>query len=396
MPNVPRTVSTFAAVVTVVGTVVAGTAGTASAAGGADATAKRPPVRSYTDVAVPGYAFRVIGERTLPARYRYAGVGGLSGIDYNAAKDRWYAISDDRSEHLPARFYTFDLDVTATGLGEPRVTDITLLKRPDGKFYPKGSVDPEAIRFDPAAGDLTWTSEGERLVPTDGTAPTLVSPGAYRSTTGGASTAELTQPAVLAASAGETGPRRNLALEGLTLSANGNGVITAMEGPLLQDGAEPTPTSGAPVRVTLHSKATGQPVNQLVYQLDPVPAASPTGGAASNGVTEILAVDNSHYLVLERAYIEGAGNSVRLYEMDIARATNVLNTPSLAGVTYTPTTKRLLVDFGAFGLGTVDNIEGMGWGPTLPNGERTLVLVSDDNFSSSQQTRFVALGVTLG
>lgn len=37
--------------------------------------------------------------------------------------------------------------------------------------------------------------------------------------------------------------------------------------------------------------------------------------------------------------------------------------------------------------------EGMTWGPTLPNGERTLVLVSDDNFSEDAVTQIVALGI---
>ncbi|WP_328460094.1 hypothetical protein [Streptomyces sp. NBC_00448] len=35
----------------------------------------------------------------------------------------------------------------------------------------------------------------------------------------------------------------------------------------------------------------------------------------------------------------------------------------------------------------------MTWGPTLPNGERTLVLVSDDNFSEDAVTQIVALGI---
>ncbi|MET7682340.1 esterase-like activity of phytase family protein [Streptomyces sp. NPDC005423] len=40
-----------------------------------------------------------------------------------------------------------------------------------------------------------------------------------------------------------------------------------------------------------------------------------------------------------------------------------------------------------------DNTEGMTWGPTLRDGERTLVLVSDDNFADDAVTQFVALGI---
>jgi hypothetical protein len=82
--------------------------------------------------------------------------------------------------------------------------------------------------------------------------------------------------------------------------------------------------------------------------------------------------------------------------MNMIGATSVLNTSSLAGARYAPTTKRLLVDFNALGLCTVGDIAGMGWGPTFSNGERSLVFVSNDKFSSSLQTQFIALGVTLG
>jgi hypothetical protein len=40
-----------------------------------------------------------------------------------------------------------------------------------------------------------------------------------------------------------------------------------------------------------------------------------------------------------------------------------------------------------------DNIEGLSWGP-LHNGKRTLILVSDNNFSPTQFTQFVALELT--
>jgi hypothetical protein len=41
----------------------------------------------------------------------------------------------------------------------------------------------------------------------------------------------------------------------------------------------------------------------------------------------------------------------------------------------------------------VDNIEGLTWGPRRVDGARTLVLVSDDNFSDKQVTQLVALAV---
>ena len=55
--------------------------------------------------------------------------------------------------------------------------------------------------------------------------------------------------------------------------------------------------------------------------------------------------------------------------------------------------KKLVADLAATGLSRIDNIEGITWGPRLPGGEHTVILVSDDNFSASQVTQIVALAV---
>ncbi|MDX2939877.1 esterase-like activity of phytase family protein [Streptomyces ipomoeae] len=42
----------------------------------------------------------------------------------------------------------------------------------------------------------------------------------------------------------------------------------------------------------------------------------------------------------------------------------------------------------------VDNVEGITLGPRLPDGRRTVLLVSDDNFSAVQTTQFLAFAAT--
>jgi Esterase-like activity of phytase len=54
----------------------------------------------------------------------------------------------------------------------------------------------------------------------------------------------------------------------------------------------------------------------------------------------------------------------------------------------------LLLDLDALGI-TLDNVEGMAIGPDLADGRRTLVLVSDNNFSPAQFTQ-VLLFALLG
>jgi hypothetical protein len=61
---------------------------------------------------------------------------------------------------------------------------------------------------------------------------------------------------------------------------------------------------------------------------------------------------------------------------------------AIAPGSYTSATKRLLIDFADAGFDHVDNLEGLSWGPTLPNGNRTLVIVSDNNFNETQETQF--------
>jgi hypothetical protein len=48
---------------------------------------------------------------------------------------------------------------------------------------------------------------------------------------------------------------------------------------------------------------------------------------------------------------------------------------------------------GSTGVSRVDNLEGMTFGPALPNGKRSLVLVSDNNFNPLQLTQFLAFEV---
>jgi hypothetical protein len=48
--------------------------------------------------------------------------------------------------------------------------------------------------------------------------------------------------------------------------------------------------------------------------------------------------------------------------------------------------KKSVTGFQVLGLPTVGNIEGMTWGSILPVGERTLLLVGDDNFAHDEVT----------
>lgn len=110
---------------------------------------------------------------------------------------------------------------------------------------------------------------------------------------------------------------------------------------------------------------------------------------AVNGLTELLEYAPDRFLVLERAFSAGHGtngNTVRIFDVDASQASNTLQEKNLRKIKYQPAHKNLIFDFKPYRKQLkeqiIDNIEGMTFGPDLPNGNKTLLLVSDDNFSS--------------
>ncbi|RKS06998.1 hypothetical protein DFP74_2648 [Nocardiopsis sp. Huas11] len=350
-------------------------------------------------VAVPAVAaerahapeIELLGEVRLPTGHQVEGteMGGISGLAYDAEADRFLAISDDRSDRDDARFYELSLDLADGDLveGDVDFTGVTTLRGADGRPYPQGTVDPEGIALD-GDGDVYVSSEGD--------AGDLVSPSVHRYTRDGASAAELPVPRDYAPTAdGDAGIRDNLAFESLTLTPSGRRLVTATENALVQDGEAATLEAGSRSRILEYHTRREQPKTEYVYETDPIPDAPvPAGGHADNGLVELLALDDTTFLALERSYSQGVGNDVRIYEVSTRPADRIR--PGRA-VTETPAVTKTLVaniedDFGV----APDNLEGMALGPDLPDGRRTLVMVSDNNFSAGQVTQFLAFAIDQG
>lgn len=341
-------------------------------------------------------SLKLIGQQVMPRRGEFQGtvVGGLSGIDYDAVNDRYVLVSDDRTatdSAQPPRMYTARLDFDAQRFTSVRMLSTFSMKQPDGATYPKVpdllTPDPEAVRLDPVSGNYLWTSEGERTPATATTAQRLIDPFIREITADGAHVREYALPAMFRMSAAERGPRSNLVFEGLTVTPDRTRTVVLAEGPRYEDGPAPTPTAGAVSRITVFDRATGTAQAQYAYPVERVQAEPvPAGQFAVSGATEILAITDTRFLVLERSFSVGVvGNQVRLYEIDVSRATDVSNTPALAGAGYAPVTKRLVLDFETLkaSLGGIANLEGMTFGPRLSNGHDSLVVVADDNFPTA-------------
>ena len=348
---------------------------------------------STPNPALADYTLRLIGRHTLDHRLQFGGttVGGLSGIDYDARTDRWVVISDDRSEYAPTRFYTARLTFVGDRFVDAALQTVVTFVLRDGTPYPLDAADAEAIRFDPSTGTLWWSSEGGRGAD-DG------DPFVRESDAEGRPVGSLPVDPMFRFTDDGRGPRRNRAFEGLALTADGRSLFVAMEGSLLQDGPMPTMQHGAWSRISRHDRAGaasfGAMRAQYAYPLDPIPSAGAwTAALALNGISEILASDNERLLVLERAFTIGGGWHVRLYEADWRGATDIGARASLVATTpFEPMTKRLVFDFDTLPFDP-DNLEGMSFGPTLANGHRTLVLVSDDNFNPGETTQLLAFEI---
>ena len=346
---------------------------------------------------------RLAGESTLPHMMDFEGtaVGGLSGIDYQGSTGLYALISDDRSMLSPARFYTAHLPLGADMLDAATLQSVTALRRVDGGTFPnrhqargdEDVPDPEAIRWLPN-GNLLWSSEGSML---RGMGPAL-----YESHADGSLVRTIPLPAMFnAQQASGSGPRDNLSAEGLALSPDGRTVWISMENALLQDGPSPrVGTEGGPCRITALDLASGRALRQFAYVPDAIPARGPLPGVlppvvyADNGISDILMQDAHHMLVLERAYVAGQGLSIRLYRVDTRNCSDTLQLQQLQPGNHQAASKTLVADFATLGLQLLDNTEGMTWGPVLPSGRRSLVVVSDDNFRRMQTTQFAAFEFT--
>ena len=211
-------------------------------------------------------------------------------------------------------------------------------------------------------------------------------------------------PVIGPADAPTAGIRNNLAFENLTITPDGKFLFTATENALVQDGPIATTNTGSRSRILKYNLTTGQPEQEFLYVTDPVAVpAVPETGFNTNGLVELLALDNrGTFLALERSFSTGApgtGNTIKLYEVRLNGASDISGINSLNAIninTVRPVEKRLVLNFDTLGLPTgLDNVEGMTLGPVLPNGQQSLVLVSDNNFSATQFTQILALGLTL-
>lgn len=330
-----------------------------------------------------------LGQVSFPTDTQFKGteVGGLSGITYDKSKNVYYSISDDRSNQAPARFYTLKLDLSGGSLKKVNFLNVTTLLKADGKPFPALSLDPEGIAL---------TKNGRLYISSEGDTDRLIKPFVNQFSLAGKQMQELPIPPKFLPTANKKkGIRNNLAFESLAIAPNQKYLFTATENALYQDGNIPTITAGSPVRIIKYNLSTFKPIQEYLYITQPIAGTPKTASFSNNGLVDLLAIDNNRLLSLERSFSPSIGNTIRLYEVDLTKANDISKIQSLKAVNINqikPVQKKLLFDFKELKI-PVDNIEGLTLGECLANGRRSLIVVSDNNFSSIQFTQILAFSL---
>ncbi|MEP6926946.1 MAG: esterase-like activity of phytase family protein [Ginsengibacter sp.] len=323
-------------------------------------------------------------------------IGGLSGIDYDSKKNIYYIISDDRSEKNPARFYEAEVIINQNKIDSVIFLDTKFFKTNVGNVYPDShndpynTPDPEAIRYNPRNNKFVWSSEGERIVKQNKIV--LEDPSVTEININGDYIDTLVLPPQLHMQAIESGPRQNSVFEGLTFADNYRTLFVNVEEPLYDDGPRAgLNDSTAIIRILKFDMASKKTIAQYAYTIDAV-AHTPNPPAAFkiNGVPDILSVGENKLLIIERSFSSGLlACTIKIFLADLSRADNIENIISLKKKgDVKMISKKLLLNMDTLGF-YIDNIEGVTFGPKLPNGHRTLLFISDNNFVPIQKTQLL-------
>jgi hypothetical protein len=331
-----------------------------------------------TSSCAPGVDLLGFSDALNKRTFEGTNVGGLSGLTYDATRDVYYGLVDNEGT-TPARFYTLSLSTDDSGLGKPRILDVTTLRNAGGQPFTGANFDGEGITLTPN-GELLISSETE--------------PSIRRFALDGTYLGELPVPERFLVQGG--GGRTNQTFESLSLSPNGQSLFTANEGYLTADGE--TADGSDRIRILRYENRGSNgfvPADEFYYLADP-----------GLGVVEIVALSEDELLVMERGFQSGVGNTVRIYRVSLDGARAVSNVESLAATNVEPLQKELLVDLSDCPSGgakaapgavqanpLLDNFEALTLGPVLPDGRQSLVLMSDDNFNKSQTTRVIVFAV---
>ncbi|MDR6194802.1 esterase-like activity of phytase family protein [Siphonobacter sp. SORGH_AS_0500] len=260
--------------------------------------------------------------------------GGLSGIEYVPKLGKWYLVTDGADSTRQSYLFEFD----------------SLFNTWNYKRWKLNKIhSAESVRFDKADSSLYFTTElgaektyGEFLkLKKDSTVHTLASYQDFED---------------------------NKGFEAMALDSNR----------VLWGASEWPQTPNNPYcQVTGYGLNQGDTLVRALYPLDRNACGYP-----DNGISEMLLARDGQLLFLERCWTgerDQSNYSIRLFTTYIPKTGSTVGSQSTSLLEKNP----VEVNWGGVHL---DNIEGMSWGPIV-NGNRTLVLISDNNFNKFDRNK---------
>jgi hypothetical protein len=339
-------------------------------------------------------------------------LGGLSAIDYSGADDLYYVLSDrgpkDGIVRYHCRWHTIELKLPQEGRGRAsaRVVGATLLSATDGKpligiasaFDPNGPdgnhrFDPEGLRRSPTGNVFLSDEYGPMVIEFDSSGHALRSlpvPARY----------QIAHPAATKEeeiARNTTGRIANAGMEGLAISPDGSHVYALEQLPLLQDtkAGKKGKRQGLNCRLLDFDLKSGG-TREYVYPLE----------SHHTKLCEILAAGDGKFLVIERDGEMGDKAAFKkIIAIDLQHATDTSRFATLPPKGrpkhVQPVKKSTFIDlldprFGLSGDKCPEKIEGLAWGPSLPDGRAVLWVCVDNDFKSAAPNLIYAFAVPRG
>lgn len=347
----------------------------------------------------PALTLKYRGETSIEfkSKFRDTRIGGLSALAYHEGK--LWALSDDKGRDGEPRFYVFGLkiDHAKIHLKPEEVFPLTHLPSRKGEV---SYVDAEAMVRLPS-GDLLISSENNN------DRKPRVQPRLFRVSAEGVFKCDLSWPENFLPEAlglQKKGLQNNAGFEGLSLSADGKFLFAMAEAPILTDLPEVNSENQDQwirlVKFETGSAGEFEARAQYAYKLE---SLSKTAGGQEifRGVSEALALNEKKILVMERGVRlqkSGWNQSVALYEADLENAADISKVKNLSlEKNLKSMAKKKILDFEEDlkkerPKKEVQNYEGLAWGPPV-EGKKTLLVISDDNFSKKEKTELLVFTV---
>lgn len=347
-------------------------------------------------ISASGFELQLWGTTTIKHNTKFQGttLGGLSGLSYE--KGDLYAVSDDTGKISEPRLYKMKLDISGKS---PEMTPQAVIKvDPKRNYFSKEDfLDMEG---------LAGTGKGHLLVSTEGRGNAIPRQASriFQVDLDGKVQREFSIPSYYHPDKlGEQkqGHQNNLGFEGLALSQDKTKLYAATEASLYQDELkDDRPFFRILVwNQALENKKTESAMPQLEWLYTPQ-ALSQTdkGFEVFRSVSAILEVSANKLLVVERglrisktlekSYTGG------VFLVDFNGAENSLGKFGEELKNFKFPEKKLLVNFEALITDrAVQNFESLSWGPDLPDGRRTLLVLSDNNFTKKEVTELLVFAV---